>query len=160
VFKGETGDPLNPKGGQPVSLASNTGDATADAASVAVAGGAVGGNYTNPGNDKFPANPTIGRLAGIAVNQFHLTITATTNGAHVPTSLHPSGRAFDARGSKADMCAYANYIAQNPTTVTELIHNSSCFNIDHCIKNGQYVNGRVVFVEVWSGHTDHVHTAV
>jgi len=114
----------------------------------------TGPNVPKPVGFKGPHADLLLQLAGIASARFGLTITATTNGGHVPGSYHYQGRAFDAAGSEANMRAFAHYIASHPASILELIHNPG-----PAIKNGKSVNGATVYAAVWLGHRDHVHVA-
>lgn len=164
VVAGFIGDPLNPAGGMrefPVD-ATVTGDPITTSAGKIDTGNILAGSTSAsvPTSGKFPAGPhpeLLQRLYSMA-QAYGLTITATTNGNHVPGSYHFLGRAFDAAGSEANMQRFASaVVALNNSThaVTELIHNPG-----FGIKNGQNVNGAVVFAAVWLGHRDHVHVAV
>lgn len=108
----------------------------------------------------FPAGPSAGLLGQLVTmaKSAGLTITATTNGNHVPGSYHYSGRAFDAAGTESQMATFAASVqAVNGATggkILELIHNPG-----YAIKNGKQVNGPVVYAAVWLGHKDHVHVA-
>lgn len=116
------------------------------------------GNWTPPsgGASSFrgPSSALLDRLASIAQNTYHLRITATTNGGHVPGSYHYQGRAFDAAGSEADMHNFAAYCETIAGSLKELIHNPG-----FGVKDGRVVNGASVFAAVWQGHKDHVHVA-
>lgn len=93
-------------------------------------------------------------LVDVAQNTYGLTITATTNGGHVPGSYHYSGRAFDASGSEANMHGFSEYCKGMAGQLKELIHNPG-----YGVKDGRVVNGASVFAAVWAGHRDHVHVA-
>jgi hypothetical protein len=157
VFAGRKNDALDARGG---SAGTDTAPSTS-ALSGAVAGGASGGGRIAPGVPQplafgGPHADLLARLAGVAQSHFNLTITATTNGAHVPGSYHYSHRAFDCSGTEANMRAFATYVATSPDApqIAELIHNPG-----PCIKNGQRVNGAVTYAAVWLGHRDHDHVA-
>lgn len=101
---------------------------------------------------KGPRAALLTQLANTAVNRFHLKITSTSGGNHVPDSLHYVHRAFDCGGSEADMRAFAQYVFSQRSQILELIHNPG-----PCVKNGNSVNGAIVYAAVWTGHKDHVH---
>lgn len=122
--------------------------------------GLKGSGFTTPAGGasgfKGPNAALLTQLASLAQNNYHLTITATTNGVHVPGSYHYQGRAFDAAGAEADMRAFAGYVQDNYQKYTlELIHNPG-----FAIKNYKKVTGPVVYAAVWAGHTTHVHVAM
>lgn len=158
VISGKQGDTLDPHGG---SMGSSVGSTVGDTVGFqSPIPPSKGGKWTAPsgGASSFrgPHAAQLDYLAGIAQNQFHLRITATTNGVHVSDSYHYRGRAFDAAGSESDMAAFDNFVAENfGATTAELIHNPGPVNI----KNGSRVNGASVYAAVWAGHRDHVHTA-
>jgi hypothetical protein len=77
--------------------------------------------------------------------QLGLTITATTNGKHVPTSYHYLGRAIDAAGAPSAMREFYTEMAQ--THPTELFYDPM-----GGIKNGRQI-GAI------GGHGNHVHLA-
>lgn len=141
-----TFDPASSSGSSPIT--SQVGGATPFAGSVQC------------GSIAFPSGPQaalLRALAGAAQNTFHLTITSTCSGNHVPGSYHFKGEAFDASGSEANMRAFASYIANTPlyaNSVSELIHNPG-----FAIKDGKPVNGPVFYSAVWLGHKNHVHVA-
>lgn len=149
VLRGIKGDPLNAHGPSPYRATPNKADQTVITPSdwTAPAGGAH--------SFKGPKSTILNGLAGVAQNQFHLTITATTNGTHVFDSYHYRGEAFDASGSEPDMKAFAQYVVNNyGTVVTELIHNPG-----FAYKNGMEVSP-LFYAQVWEGHKDHVHVAM
>jgi hypothetical protein len=163
ALSGKSGDTLDPHGsngditGGPAQQSSGTdsaglGDPIAEL---------QGGNWTAPpgGAHSFKGNHAgqLNTLAGIAQNTFHLTITATTNGTHVPGSYHYKGEAFDAAGKTADMDAFAKYVYENFPGVSELIHDG--YPKQYAIKDGQRVDGSVTYATVWLGHRNHVHVA-
>jgi len=156
--KGDTLDPHGSSGGITGGPAEQSQNALTSGLGDPIAG-LQGGNWTPPPGGaagfKGPHAGQLNTLAGIAQNTFNLRITATTNGTHVPGSLHYEGEAFDAAGSTADMDAFAKYVYDNYPQVTELIHDG--YPHQYAIKNGQKVNGAVVYAAVWTGHRDHVH---
>lgn len=167
VIAGKKTDTLDAQGGSKVGLGAGGAagaalgpavaqDAGAQAqALTGTASGNVSGNVPQPLSFKGPRAALLMSMADAAMHQFGLTITATTNGGHVPGSYHYSGRAFDASGSEANMRAFASYIIQTHLKDTaELIHNPG-----QCIKDGRLVNGAQVYSAVWVGHRDHVHFA-
>lgn len=147
VLAGVTGDPLDASGHHLTALAANiNGAATTLDPNLA---GSLGSGFP-----KGPEAALLGSLASTAQSQYHLKITATTNGDHVSGSYHYQGRAFDASGSEADMHAFAQMIQNSYTPrIKELIHNPG-----FAIKDGKVVSP-IVYTAVWLGHRDHVHVA-
>lgn len=159
VVAGKRSTTLDSRGGSQVDLAAGAigTDMLGGSAVSAItgSGGKVASGVPQPLSFQGPGAALLLELAHIAQTNFDLTITATTNGTHVPGSNHGKGRAFDAAGSEANMRAYANYVAStHRPEILELIHNPGI-----AIKDGQIVNGAIVYAMVWLGHRDHVHTA-
>lgn len=160
ILAGNTGEPLNPKGGSGWS-GGGTGDITDGMGGLTDSPSVVGGDWLAPAGGahgfKGPKAGTLDKLAGIAAKNFNLTITATTNGGHTTNSYHYRGRAFDAAGGASDMEAFARFVYDNYPGVSELIHNAPMNG--YAIKDGRKVTGSVVYAEVWNGHRNHVHVA-
>lgn len=99
--------------------------------------------------------PGVRKIVAVILTQYpQLQITSTTGGNHVPNSYHYQGRAADLAGSNMD--AIGTWIQQNlASRLTEGIHNPTL-----AVKNGQIVNGPVLYAAVWEGHKDHIHVAV
>jgi hypothetical protein len=160
VLSGVAGDTLNPKGSA-INTGGASGSGATDTSSDPTSTGvATGGNWTAPpgGAHSFKGSraSTLNDLAGIAEHSFHLRISATTNGTHVPDSYHYRGEAFDAAGNEHDMAGFAQYVQDHyGNTVSELIHNPG-----YAIKDGHVVSGPIAYRDVWEGHRDHVHVAM
>lgn len=156
VFAGKTGDVINPHGADTSDPAFGGGDfATVPAGDLG-----MGGTWTAPpgGSHTFkgPNSALLDTAAGVAQNDYHLTITATDNGGHVFNSWHYKGRAFDASGKESDMAAFAKYVHDNyKGALLELIHNPG-----FAVSDGQDVNGPVFYAAVWVSHKTHVHVAM
>lgn len=112
VFKGETGNPLNPKGGTIAALTAGGSPPTPDIAAVAGAPTSLtpasgAGQFKGPNATKLEA------LRVVAVSKFHLTITQICRPQNAnygaPNSLHKQCRAFDSSGSVANKIAFARY---------------------------------------------------
>jgi hypothetical protein len=160
VLAGKKAETLDSHGGSKAQAAASAGvlgtDTLGGAAVNAITGkdGTVAAGVPQPLSFGGPNAALLLELADVAQTRFNLTITATTNGSHVPGSLHYQKRAFDASGSEANMRAYANYVASTRLPdIAELIHNPGV-----AIKNGRIVSGPLVYAAVWLGHRDHVHT--
>lgn len=143
VLAGSLGDALDPHGAKTPNITAATPVTTPDTA-------------TDPGSSvdtskykfKGPNATLLAALATAAVSNFHLTITATTNGVHVANSYHYRGRAFDAAGKPADMAAYYQWAHDTyGHTLAELFYDPK----------GAVKNGRDI--PAIGGHSDHVHTA-
>jgi len=151
VFAGVVGNPLDPRGSH-----GNTGDTTNGSdvlppSSLHNIPGTALGKYAFKG----PHAILLANLSGLAETHYHLRVTATTGGNHVPNSYHYQGRAFDVAGPESDMRAFARMIYnQHRSQTLELIHNPG-----PAIKNGVSVDGPTVYAAVWAGHRDHVHVA-
>ena len=151
VLAGKTGEPFRPNIVGSNAGASGAADLPGDLSQ--------GGKWKPPpggaGSFKGPNSAILDDLAGVAQNQFHLTITATTNGTHVFDSWHYAGRAFDASGTETNMRAFASYVqAHYQGSLLELIHNPG-----FAVKNGLTVSP-LVFSAVWLEHKNHVHVAM
>lgn len=136
LLAGSAGDPLDPSGPGTDPLP----DGTAPAAS------ATSGATPLPGAKNSNA---LQELKDAATNTFHLTITSTTGGTHVPTSWHYKGRAFDAAGKASDMAAFWEYA--RTTYGSELLE--LFYDPKGAIKNGAKI-------AAIGGHSDHVHVAI
>lgn len=116
-------------------------------------GGAVN-LYGHPGNIGGPLRSLIGLMEGKFPG---LSVTATTDGTHVPGSYHYKGEAVDMAGSAGLMRAASEYVKSSGLykKLLEGIHNPNLG-----VKNGQLVNGSSVFSSVWAGHANHIHLAI
>jgi hypothetical protein len=138
IFRGETGNPLNPKGGTIGDLPTRP-VTSADSNIVDIA---KGKSNLNIGSFKGPQAANLYALSRVAVNKYHLRITQicrpqnATYGA--PNSLHKQCRAFDSTGSIADRVAFARY-AKSLSWVQEVF----------CDQAGMMAPGY--------DHSDHVH---
>jgi hypothetical protein len=112
VFQGETGNPLNPKGGTIGALAKSiTG--TTDNSLIQLAAGPADLTTGGVGQFKGPNAAKLEALRKVATSRYHLHVTQicrpqnATYGA--PNSLHKQCRAFDSTGSVSDRIAFARY---------------------------------------------------
>lgn len=142
VFQGETGNPLNPKGGTIGDIAKGaTTPLTGDLAGVA-SGPASLSTSGVTGSFKGPHAAELEALRKVATSHYHLVITQicrpqnATYGA--PNSLHKQCRAFDATGTVANRIAFARY-AKSLSWVAEVF----------CDQAGMMAPGY--------DHSDHVH---
>lgn len=156
VFAGKQGDSLNPHGPNiPDEAYGSNQNPAADIPGDLAQGGKWKAPAGGANSFKGPNSALLDTLAGVAQNQFHLTITATTNGNHVFDSDHYAGRAFDASGTEANMRAFSQYVvAHYKGSIKQLIHNPG-----FAINNGMDVSP-LFFAEVWPGHKNHVHLAM
>jgi hypothetical protein len=115
VFQGQTGNPLNPKGGTISDLAGiSESNSLTDLASGPTDAGLTGAT----GSFKGPNAARLESLRKIATSKYNLHISQicrpqnATYGA--PNSLHKSCRAFDATGSVTNRVAFARYAKSLP----------------------------------------------
>lgn len=153
VLSGQTGNPLNPSG-HAGGTTSGNGSTPTDPSSSDLQEGQT---WTAPAGQahgfKGSHATELNNLAGVAQNNFHLTITSTNGGGHVPGSLHYAGEAFDASGSESNMRGFAQYVQDHyANQISELIHNPG-----FAVKDGQVVHGNVAYAAQWAGHRNHVH---
>ncbi len=146
ILAGETGDELDPKGGegyQPGGMVAGVGGAVADA----LGGGNVPANASGAGY-QGPKAKLLGHLSSTGVSKFNLKVTSTTGGKHAPGSWHYRGRAFDISGAPGDQMAFAKWVKNGYVNqVEELFYDPL----------GGWDGGRSI--GAIGGHVDHVHVA-
>jgi peptidoglycan hydrolase-like protein with peptidoglycan-binding domain len=74
---------------------------------------------------------------------------------HSERSFHLHGRAFDASGPVAAMNAFAAFVDERLSAITELIHNPN-----GSINDGRRVGPTFWGEQTWAGHVGHVHVAI
>lgn len=86
-----------------------------------------------------------------------LSVTATTDGNHVPGSYHYSGNAVDLGGDFGILDKAAGWIKGSGMAkqLAEGIHNPNL-----AVKFGKIFKGQGPFGSVWAGHRNHIHLAV
>ena len=139
VFRGELGDPLDPKGGK----ADIGGAATALTAPSDNQGTLSNLKVTGAsGSFKGPNAARLEALRKVAVSKYDLKVTQICRPANAtygsPTSLHKQCRAMDLSGKVSDMVAFARY-AKTLDWVDEV----------YCDQAGMVAPGY--------DHSDHVH---
>lgn len=141
VFKGETGNPLNPKGGTPAA-SSTTGSTTVTPSTAGLGGPFGNGSLTSSGSFKGPNAVKLEALRKVAVSRYKLKVSQICRPANATygaaNSLHKACRAMDLTGSTADKVAFARF-AKSQSWVAEVF----------CDQAGMVAPG--------FDHSDHVH---
>lgn len=162
VFKGVTGNPLDPSGGHLSSDQTQVlgGDPTTSGQGIlntvpgsgasAGEGHGVSGSATHVYSG--PNAALLDQLEYAAVHQFGLTITSRNRSAQLigHADYHNANRAFDASGLPTRMAAYARWATQN--------YGSSLLECFYAPAKITWKNGRNMYPAVYDLPT-HVHTA-
>jgi hypothetical protein len=141
ILAGETGEPLDPKGGDGSPTGGGLAGSVANSVRGAISAGMTGKGFSGP------KAKLLEHLSTVAVEKFNLTVTSTKRSGPAGASWHNRGRAADVAGKPADMMAFAKYAKGYLSELEELFYDPL----------GGWDGG--TSIGAIGGHDDHVHFA-